>query len=138
MRLVFIATVIASSSHHVNVLHQTFSGFIIFISFKQDIISISVRKGGIVGIGQHHNNWLSTISQSPDVISMLFVPITSLLSSVPGSGFLSHAVNLYLRCEYTCFLWPLRSLDIFQFHLTMALLEANVVYFLSIVLRYYN
>lgn len=31
---------------------------------------------------------------------MSFVPITSLLNSVPGSGFLSHAVNLYLRCEY--------------------------------------
>ncbi|RZC03778.1 MACPF domain-containing protein NSL1 isoform G [Glycine soja] len=28
---------------------------------------------------------------------MSFVPITSLLNSVPGNGFLSHAVNLYLR-----------------------------------------
>ena len=30
---------------------------------------------------------------------MSFVPITSLLGGVPGSGFLSHAINLYLRCE---------------------------------------
>ncbi|KAF7840281.1 MACPF domain-containing protein NSL1 [Senna tora] len=66
-------------------------------SSNEEIISISVRKGGIVSIGQHHNEWLSTIPQSPDAISMLFVPITSLLSSVPGQGFLCHAVNLYLR-----------------------------------------
>ncbi|XP_028766606.1 MACPF domain-containing protein NSL1-like [Neltuma alba] len=67
------------------------------IYFKQDLISISVRRGGIVGIHQHHKEWLSTISQSPEAISMLFVPITSLLSSSPGHGFLSHSVNLYLR-----------------------------------------
>lgn len=62
-------------------------------------MSICVRKGGI-DIGQSHNTWLSTISQSPNVVSMSFVPITSLLAGVPGNGFLSHAVNLYLRCEY--------------------------------------
>jgi hypothetical protein len=38
----------------------------------------------------------------PDVISMSFIPITSLLNGVPGSGFLSHAINLYLRCEQSC------------------------------------
>ncbi|XP_054778049.1 MACPF domain-containing protein NSL1-like isoform X2 [Prosopis cineraria] len=67
------------------------------LSTNEDLISISVRKGGIVGIHQHHKEWLSTISQSPDAISMLFVPITSLLSSRSGHGFLSHAMNLYLR-----------------------------------------
>lgn len=51
-------------------------------------------------MGQSHDQWLSTISQSPNAISMCFVPITSLLSGLPGTGFLSHAVNLYLRCEY--------------------------------------
>ncbi|XP_027347724.1 MACPF domain-containing protein NSL1 [Abrus precatorius] len=65
-------------------------------SKNDDIVSISVRRGGI-DVGQSHNQWLSTISQSPNVISMSFVPITSLLNSVPGNGFLSHAVNLYLR-----------------------------------------
>ncbi|XP_061371447.1 MACPF domain-containing protein NSL1 [Gastrolobium bilobum] len=65
-------------------------------SKNDDIVSISVRKGG-VDIGQSYNQWLSTIAQSPNVISMSFVPITSLLNSVPGNGFLSHAVNLYLR-----------------------------------------
>ncbi|KAL2344080.1 hypothetical protein Fmac_005365 [Flemingia macrophylla] len=63
---------------------------------NDDIVSISVRRGGIDN-GQSFNQWLSTISQSPNVISMSFVPITSLLNSVPGNGFLSHAVNLYLR-----------------------------------------
>ncbi|XP_028780356.1 MACPF domain-containing protein NSL1-like [Neltuma alba] len=66
-------------------------------STKEDLISISVPRGGIVGIQQNHKEWLSTISQSPEAISMLFLPITSLLSSSPGHGFLSHAMNLYLR-----------------------------------------
>ncbi|KAK7362812.1 hypothetical protein VNO77_04935 [Canavalia gladiata] len=65
-------------------------------SKNDDIVSISVRRGGIDS-GQSYNRWLSTISQSPNVISMSLVPITSLLNSVPGNGFLSHAVNLYLR-----------------------------------------
>ncbi|KAI3765157.1 hypothetical protein L2E82_15183 [Cichorium intybus] len=28
-----------------------------------------------------------------------FVPITSLLNGIPGTGYLSHAINLYLRCR---------------------------------------
>ncbi|RYR18564.1 hypothetical protein Ahy_B03g063193 isoform C [Arachis hypogaea] len=43
-------------------------------SNNEDIISISVRRGGIVGIGQHHNQWISTISESPNVISMSLLP----------------------------------------------------------------
>jgi hypothetical protein len=65
-------------------------------SKHEDMVSICGRKGG-VDVGQNHNEWLSTISQSPNVISMSFVPITSLLSGVRGNGFLTHAVNLYLR-----------------------------------------
>ena len=70
-----------------------------FIFLTQDIVTICIRRGG-VDVGQSHNQWLSTIMQSPNVISMSFVPITSLLSGVRGNGFLGHAVNLYLRCEY--------------------------------------
>lgn len=40
---------------------------------------------------------------------MSFVPITSLLNGVPGSGFLSHAINLYLRCEYEISIYNLFS-----------------------------
>ena len=72
---------------------------ILFLNFMQDIVSTCVRRGGI-DIGQSHNMWLSSVSQSPNVISMSLVPITSLLGGIPGNGFLSHAVNLYLRCEY--------------------------------------
>ncbi|CAI9087406.1 OLC1v1021464C1 [Oldenlandia corymbosa var. corymbosa] len=61
-----------------------------------DVLSIHIRRGGI-NRGQGHSDWLSTVSHSPNVISMSFVPIASLLSGIKGSGFLSHAINLYLR-----------------------------------------
>lgn len=76
-------------------LAQSFRPSIIFHSKNEDLMSIAVRRGG-VDIGTH-KQWLSTISESPNVISMSFVPITSLLSGVQGCGFLSHAANLYLR-----------------------------------------
>ncbi|XP_040379836.1 MACPF domain-containing protein NSL1-like [Oryza brachyantha] len=66
------------------------------ISMKDDIVSIHIRRGGIDN-GQGHGKWISTINSSPDVISMAFVPLTSLLTGVRGCGFLNHAVNLYLR-----------------------------------------
>ncbi|KAK4439972.1 MACPF domain-containing protein NSL1 [Sesamum alatum] len=65
-------------------------------SKTDDLLSIHIRRGG-VDTGQSHNQWLSTVSQHPNVISMSFVPIASLLSGIRGSGFLSHAINLYLR-----------------------------------------
>eukprot|EP01018_Ginkgo_biloba_P011169 Gb_02650 [translate_table: standard] len=65
-------------------------------SSKEDITKIFKRRGGL-HTAQTHNEWLMTVPSAPDVISMSFVPITSLLNGVPGSGFLSHAVNLYLR-----------------------------------------
>ncbi|CAH2034163.1 unnamed protein product [Thlaspi arvense] len=69
----------------------------VIVRYKnEEMVSICVRRGG-VDMGQSHVRWLSTISQSPNAISMCFVPITSLLSGLPGTGFLSHAVNLYLR-----------------------------------------
>ncbi|CAN6354412.1 unnamed protein product [Urochloa humidicola] len=66
------------------------------VSHKDDIVCIHIRRGG-VDSGQSHGKWLSTITEHPDVISMSFVPITSLLTGVRGCGFLNHAVNLYLR-----------------------------------------
>lgn len=65
-------------------------------SVKEDIIKIYKRRGGLEHSDTHHQ-WLTTVPSAPDVISMSFVPITSLLNGVPGTGFLSHAVNLYLR-----------------------------------------
>jgi len=57
------------------------------------------RRGGNDNRNLMHNEWLQTVQMEPDVISMSFIPITSLLNGVPGSGFLSHAINLYLRCK---------------------------------------
>lgn len=65
-------------------------------SKNDDLLSIHIRRGGINN-GQSHSEWLSSISLSPNVISMSFAPITSLLSGIRGSGFLGHAINLYLR-----------------------------------------
>ncbi|KAK4485253.1 hypothetical protein RD792_007884 [Penstemon davidsonii] len=65
-------------------------------SKDNDLLSVQIRRGG-VDSGQSHNQWLSTVSQYPNVISMSFVPIASLLSGIRGSGFLTHAINLYIR-----------------------------------------
>ncbi|KAH7301113.1 hypothetical protein KP509_23G012600 [Ceratopteris richardii] len=54
------------------------------------------RKGGQESC-QSHDEWLKTVPLAPNVVSMSFVPITSLLNGVTGTGFLSHAINLYLR-----------------------------------------
>ncbi|KAF3452640.1 hypothetical protein FNV43_RR03073 [Rhamnella rubrinervis] len=66
-------------------------------SHKEDIVSSCKRRGGSDNRNLSHNEWLQTVQYEPDVISMSFIPITSLLNGVPGSGFLSHAINLYLR-----------------------------------------
>ncbi|KAF2293917.1 hypothetical protein GH714_005650 [Hevea brasiliensis] len=65
-------------------------------SHKEDIMIIYKRRGGSDKL-LSHSDWLRTVQFEPDVISMSFIPITSLLNGVPGNGFLSHAVNLYLR-----------------------------------------
>ncbi|KAL8535946.1 hypothetical protein ACS0TY_011551 [Phlomoides rotata] len=66
-------------------------------SHKDDIVSICKRRGGNDGVNLGHNEWMQTVLLAPDVISMSFIPITSLLNGVSGSGYLSHAINLYLR-----------------------------------------
>ncbi|XP_058097688.1 MACPF domain-containing protein At4g24290-like isoform X2 [Magnolia sinica] len=66
-------------------------------SDKEDIIDIYKRRGGSNDNNLSHSEWLNSIQSEPDAISMSFVPITSLLNGVPGSGFLNHAMNLYLR-----------------------------------------
>lgn len=67
-------------------------------SNKENVVGIIYkRRGGNEDKSLSHNEWLNSVQTLPDVISMSFVPITSLLTGVPGSGFLSHAINLYLR-----------------------------------------
>ncbi|KAM3355061.1 hypothetical protein ACQJBY_025690 [Aegilops geniculata] len=64
---------------------------------KEDLVVLPRRRGGRDKDMVSHSEWLSSVQAEPDVFSMSFIPITSLLHGVPGSGFLSHAINLYLR-----------------------------------------
>ncbi|CAN1305831.1 MACPF domain-containing protein At4g24290 [Linum perenne] len=73
------------------------SCFLFTFTSSQDITRIYKRRGGNDSGYISHSEWLNTVQVEPDVISMSFIPITSLLNGVPGSGFLSHAINLYLR-----------------------------------------
>lgn len=56
------------------------------------------KRGGDV-FSNSHSNWLQSVLTEPEAIRFKFVPITSLLTGIPGSGYLSHAINLYLRCK---------------------------------------
>ncbi|XP_073118213.1 MACPF domain-containing protein At4g24290-like isoform X2 [Elaeis guineensis] len=66
-------------------------------STKEDIMKIFKRRGGNENKDLSHYEWLHSVQSEPDAISMSFVPISSLLNGVPGGGFLTHAINLYLR-----------------------------------------
>ncbi|CAL0319766.1 unnamed protein product [Lupinus luteus] len=63
----------------------------------QDIKFMCKRKGGSGKNDLTHNEWCQTVLSQPDVISISFMPIISLLNGINGSGFLTHAINLYLR-----------------------------------------
>ncbi|XVE91804.1 hypothetical protein REPUB_Repub01dG0043200 [Reevesia pubescens] len=67
-----------------------------FISTKDGITVICTKRGGDPE-ANNHCEWLPTVAGNPDAIHFNFIPITSLLKGVPGKGFLSHAINLYLR-----------------------------------------
>ncbi|XP_059655321.1 MACPF domain-containing protein At1g14780 isoform X2 [Cornus florida] len=66
------------------------------ISAKDGISVICSKRGGDTTTSSHCE-WLQTVSSMPDAVHFNFIPITSLLRGVPGKGFLSHAINLYLR-----------------------------------------
>ncbi|XP_071713157.1 MACPF domain-containing protein At1g14780-like [Rutidosis leptorrhynchoides] len=65
-------------------------------SSKDGLTVIECKRGGDV-FSESHSNWLQTVGTNPDAMLFKFVPITSLLNGIPGSGYLSHAINLYLR-----------------------------------------
>jgi hypothetical protein len=64
----------------------------------QGLTVIYSKRGGDIG-ASNHSEWLPTVLTMPDAINFKLVPITSLLKGVAGVGFLSHAMNLYLRCK---------------------------------------
>lgn len=63
---------------------------------SKDLTIIAKKRGGRL-CAKTPSEWQATVMSAPDVIMMSFVPITALLSRTPGSGFLNHAINLYLR-----------------------------------------
>lgn len=65
-------------------------------SSKDGLTIICSKRGGDV-FKHSHSNWLQTVPSNPEAIIFKFVPISSLLTGIPGSGYLSHAINLYLR-----------------------------------------
>nr|GLL32864.1 MACPF domain-containing protein At1g14780 [Ipomoea trifida] len=66
------------------------------VTAKNGITVICSKRGGDLSANTHCE-WLLTVPSMPDAIHFNFIPITSLLKGVPGKGFLSHAINLYLR-----------------------------------------
>lgn len=64
---------------------------------SQDFALLWKRRGGNNQKNISHDSWCQTVQLDPDVISMSLIPISSLLSGIDGNGFLSHAINLYLR-----------------------------------------
>ncbi|CAA0839391.1 MACPF domain-containing protein [Striga hermonthica] len=69
-------------------------------SSKDGLTLIWSKRGGDV-FSQSHSRWLQTMATNPEAVLFKFVPITSLLNGIPGSGYLSHAINLYLRYKPT-------------------------------------
>ncbi|XP_017406919.1 MACPF domain-containing protein At1g14780 isoform X2 [Vigna angularis] len=63
---------------------------------KDGISVICAKRGGDTQVSDH-SEWLHTVPKKPDAVDFSFIPITSLLKGLPGKGFLSHAINLYLR-----------------------------------------
>ncbi|KAK4477752.1 hypothetical protein RD792_017013 [Penstemon davidsonii] len=68
-----------------------------FHSNQEEITFFWRRRGGSNARNMSHNKWCQTVQLEPEVISMSLIPISSLLSGIDGSGFLGHAINLYLR-----------------------------------------
>ncbi|XP_058213013.1 MACPF domain-containing protein At1g14780 isoform X1 [Rhododendron vialii] len=66
------------------------------VSAKDGITVICTKRGGETSVSSHCE-WLPTVPSNPDAVHFSFIPITSLLRGVPGKGFLSHAINLYMR-----------------------------------------
>lgn len=115
-----------------NQLFRLWISFALYF-FLQGLTIICSKRGGDVFL-QSHSSWLQTVPAKPEGILFKFVPITSLLTGIPGSGYLSHAINLYLRCK--CFnaqsmdlKLVLRPLFIFQFFLCQKYLRIYVLFF---------
>ncbi|KAG2605164.1 hypothetical protein PVAP13_4NG111800 [Panicum virgatum] len=79
-----------------HVTQQRLEGMIAPVSCKEGVTVIHSKRGGNTAASDH-SEWLLTVVTMPEAINFKLVPITSLLKGVTGVGFLSHAINLYLR-----------------------------------------
>ncbi|KAL6633585.1 hypothetical protein ACP70R_026256 [Stipagrostis hirtigluma subsp. patula] len=75
---------------------QLQAGITTLVSSKEGVTVIYSKRGGNTTVGSH-SEWLLTVPAMPDVINVKAVPITSLIKGIAGAGYLSHAINLYLR-----------------------------------------
>uniref|UniRef100_A0A0E0LA05 MACPF domain-containing protein n=1 Tax=Oryza punctata TaxID=4537 RepID=A0A0E0LA05_ORYPU len=78
------------------IARQRIEGMAAPVSCKEGVTVIYSKRGGDTA-ASNHSEWLPTVPLMPDTINFKLVPITSLLKGVAGVGFLSHAINLYLR-----------------------------------------
>lgn len=85
---VFVRIVQHSNNLHLSTYSETST---------KDGLTVTCSKRGGEAYLPNHSKWLQTVAKKPDAIMFKFVPITSLLTGIPGSGYLSHAINLYLR-----------------------------------------
>ncbi|XP_018680881.2 MACPF domain-containing protein CAD1 isoform X4 [Musa acuminata AAA Group] len=67
------------------------------IKLKGKDVTVIFRRRGGDDLVQSHVEWARTVPSAPDVIQMTFLPITSLLESIPGKDHLTRAINLYLE-----------------------------------------
>ncbi|GJN22203.1 hypothetical protein PR202_gb09750 [Eleusine coracana subsp. coracana] len=72
------------------------AGITTLVSSKEGVTVIYSKRGGNTTVSSH-SEWLLTVPAMPDLINIKAVPITSLIKGVAGAGYLSHAINLYLR-----------------------------------------
>ncbi|PAN08100.1 hypothetical protein PAHAL_1G387300 [Panicum hallii] len=72
------------------------AGITTLVSSREGVTVIYSKRGGRTAVGSH-SEWLHTVPAMPDLINVKAVPITSLVKGVAGAGYLSHAINLYLR-----------------------------------------
>lgn len=83
------------------------------VSCKEGVTVIHSKRGGDTS-ARSHAEWLLTVPAKPDAINFRVLPLTSLLTGVTGLGFLSHAINIYLR--YKPPVADLRYFLDFQYH----------------------
>ncbi|PIA32489.1 hypothetical protein AQUCO_04500240v1 [Aquilegia coerulea] len=67
-----------------------------YLTGKEDVTVIFRRRGGD-DLVQSHIQWVRTVRDSPDVIEMTFIPITTLLDGIPCKDHLTRAMGLYLE-----------------------------------------